>query len=220
MITYGESRISASLAGMLNSTTPLFTVLLTPLFIRSRSNGSRTYIGVLVGLVGVVVVLEPWRSLGGVGELGYDLVVLFASALYGLGIIVQKKFLLPSGMTSVQIAALQLGVSSIIYLAVATFDRSSLSVLHLDRGVLLSIVLGVVNTAVAGLLSLSLTRLVTPALSSSVTYLIAVVAVASGAVFLAEPVTITFIVGSLVTFLGLYILNLVGKTTANSNLTG
>lgn len=219
MITYGESRISAALAGMLNSTTPLFTVLLAPLFIRSRSSSSRTYLGIVTGLLGVVVVLEPWRSLGGMTAIGYDLIVLLASALYGIGIILQKRFLLPSGMTLVQIAALQLGISSFLYLIVAISDRSLLSTLRMDKGVMFSIVLGVVNTAVAGLLSLSLTRLVTPALSSSVTYLIAIVAVAAGFIFLAEPISFTFLAGSVVTFLGLYVLNFSTKATTSSNLT-
>ncbi len=219
MITYGESRISASMAGMLNSTTPLFTVLLTPIFIKVRGRNPRSYIGVLVGLVGVVIVLSPWRSLGGVSEIGYDVVVLLAAALYGLGIIIQKKFLVPSGMTSVQIAALQLGVSSVLYIAIAIFYRASLSGIHMDQGVGFSIVLGVVNTAIAGLLSLSLTRLVTPALSSSVTYLIAVVAVAAGVVFLSEPVTLTFLAGSIITFLGLYILNFSATVRENPSPT-
>jgi drug/metabolite transporter (DMT)-like permease len=204
LLTYGESHVSASMAGMLNSTTPIFTVLLTPLFFRAGSQSLRTYVGVAVGLLGVSIVLEPWRTHGGTSDFRYELAVLSAAALYGVGILVQKRFLLPTALSSIQIAAYQLIVSLVVYVSVGVADQRALVALDVGRPLVFAVVLGVVNTAIAGLLALSLTRLVTATVSSTVTYLIAVVAVLAGTVFLGEPITFTFVVGALITFLGLY----------------
>ncbi len=66
LFPFAQTRLSSSLTGMLSSLTPLCTFLVAYLFFRARSGGRQKLLGVLLGLVGAV--LLAWAAPGEVGQ--------------------------------------------------------------------------------------------------------------------------------------------------------
>jgi drug/metabolite transporter (DMT)-like permease len=58
LMVYGQHHIASALAGVLNATTPLFTIIVGRLFAGDTLTPSKT-IGVLIGILGVAVLMGP-----------------------------------------------------------------------------------------------------------------------------------------------------------------
>ncbi|MGC8481266.1 MAG: DMT family transporter [Acidimicrobiales bacterium] len=212
LISWGELHASASIAGMINSTTPIFTAMLTPLFFRGQIPDRYVWTGVVLGLGGTVVVFHPWSSAGG-GDLVAEIAILGASICYGVGMLIQKRVLLTRSIGVPRIVTMQLVLASVIVIVLGAPSISSLGHLRASD-VLLVIVLGVFNTGLSGLLLLRLNAISTATVSSSVTYVISVVSIAEGALFLGEPLSIDFVVGAIIVFLGVVVLGLGNRVIA------
>ena len=92
LFALGEERVSSALAGIGNSTTPIATVVFSLLLLRADKIGSRKIVGVLIGFVGVLVILQPWQSQGRPDLLGFGM-TLVAGMSYGLGWTYTRRFL-------------------------------------------------------------------------------------------------------------------------------
>jgi drug/metabolite transporter (DMT)-like permease len=186
----GEVEISSSLAGILVTSTPLFTALLA-IWVdhEERSQGLRLG-GVLLGVVGVAVLLG--LDLGGSGnELLGGLAVVLAGLGYAIGaLLVKHRF---SDVAPIGVAAWVM-VASTAWLtpaAVVTFPTSTP-----DLGPLASVlVLGVVGTGVAFAIFYRLLARVGPAKTWVLTYLAPGFAVVYGATLLGETITVATLAG-------------------------
>jgi drug/metabolite transporter (DMT)-like permease len=190
LISAGEVEISSSLAGILVTSTPLFTALLA-IWVdhEERSQGLRLG-GVLLGVVGVAVLLG--LDLGGSGnELLGALAVVLAGLGYAIGaLLVKHRF---SDVAPIGVAAWVM-VASTAWLtpaAVVTFPTSTP-----DLGPLASVLmLGVVGTGVAFAIFYRLLARVGPAKKWVLTYLAPGFAVVYGATLLGETITVATLVG-------------------------
>jgi drug/metabolite transporter (DMT)-like permease len=190
LISAGEVEISSSLAGILVTSTPLFTALLA-IWVdhEERSQGLRLG-GVLLGVVGVAVLLG--LDLGGSGnELLGGLAVVLAGLGYAIGaLLVKHRF---SDVAPIGVAAWVM-VASTAWLtpaAVVTFPTSTP-----DLGPLASVlVLGVVGTGVAFAIFYRLLARVGPAKTWVLTYLAPGFAVVYGATLLGETITVATLAG-------------------------
>jgi drug/metabolite transporter (DMT)-like permease len=190
LISAGEVEISSSLAGILVTSTPLFTALLA-IWVdhEERSQGLRLG-GVLLGVVGVAVLLGV--DLGGSGnELLGGLAVVLAGLGYAVGaLLVKHRF---SDVAPIGVAAWVM-VASTAWLtpaAVVTFPTSTP-----DFGPLASVVvLGVVGTGVAFAIFYRLLARVGPARTWVLTYLAPGFAVVYGATLLGETITVATLAG-------------------------
>src|SRR5674476_1391529 len=92
LFALGEQRISSALAGIGNSITPIATVMFSLLLLPIDKIAPRKIIVVLIGFLGVLVIMQPWASLGRPDLLGFGM-TLVAGTSYGLGWIYTKRFL-------------------------------------------------------------------------------------------------------------------------------
>jgi drug/metabolite transporter (DMT)-like permease len=197
LISAGEVEISSSLAGILVTSTPLFTALLA-IWVdhEERSQGLRLG-GVLLGVVGVAVLLGV--DLGGSGnELLGGLAVVLAGLGYAVGaLLVKHRF---SDVAPIGVAAWVM-VASTAWLtpaAVVTFPASAP-----DLGPLASVVvLGVVGTGVAFAIFYRLLARVGPARTWVLTYLAPGFAVIYGATLLGETITVATLAGLALILIG------------------
>ena len=130
LIFLGQSlmprEIAASLASILNATTPLFAMVIAHVMTRDdRLTGARIA-GVLLGMAGVAVMIAP--RLAGSGPGGDTLLAgvaccLLAAAVYGFSALYARRFA-GMGIAPLQIAFGQLAASSAMMLPIAAFiDR-------------------------------------------------------------------------------------------------
>ena len=205
-ISWGETRTSVATAGMLNAATPLFTFVFARIFISRERDGALKVLGLVLGVVGVALILHPWSASNDASELVGALVVLLASALYGYGFVYTRKYL-REGFGSAKLMALfQLSFACLLSIPfLAFFPPPARHTVSFDGAISAVLVLGVVQTGLATLMYHRLVRQLGATASSVVTYVIPLVAVAAGVIFLGERLSPSFIAGALVVLVSVFL---------------
>ena len=81
--SFAQTQISSSVAGLLNSLTPLFTLVLGVLLFKQRSNWGKL-IGVLIGLIGAAALIVWGKEAGAPGNPWYGILVVFGAICYAI----------------------------------------------------------------------------------------------------------------------------------------
>ncbi|HEY0494772.1 MAG TPA: EamA family transporter [Kutzneria sp.] len=199
LFAIGEQTVDSGLTGVINSTTPLWAVPCALLFGGVRRLGLNTVIGVVIGFAGVLVIFSPWQATG--VNLGGALVCLIAAASYGVGVVYAGRFLANKGVAPGGLAAAQMLTATVMAALVLPFD--GLQPIHWDGPALLAVaVLGVFGTGFAFLIQHAQIAKEGPTAASMVAYLLPVVSVLLGALFLHEALTLSEVVGMLIVLVG------------------
>ena len=201
LFALGEERISSALAGIGNSITPIATVLFSLLLLRGDRIGARKIVGVIIGFVGVLVILQPWQSQGRPDLLGFGM-TLVAGMSYGVGWTYTRRFLGHADFGGLTLPAAQMLTSAGQMLVAVMIwwliqgTRLSLAApwsLHANTSggsvlwpLLAVLVLGILGTGIAMSFQYDVVRAAGPTVGASVTYLIPIVAVSVGVIFLGE----------------------------------
>ena len=205
MFMEAETRIDSSLAGMLNSLTPVFTFIVGLLFHRTAFRWMQA-VGLSVGLAGAVglILAGEGFQLGTINS--YALYIVLATFFYAISIN-QIKAKLPH-LTGVQVTSfsfLFIGPVAMIYLFTTNFTPALANPgwpLHL----LALAALGILGSAVAMLLMNSLIRHSTPVGASSVTYIIPIFAIMWGLLY-GEKITLLHLICMCFILAGVYLIN-------------
>lgn len=206
IFAYLGSRINSSLAGTLNSTTPIFTLIVGALFFATAITKNQV-LGILLGFAGSLLLVLS----GSDGELNFDnplaLLALAATVMYGFNIhIIGKHFknIKPVKLTAYTLMVV--GAASLVILILFTdFFPKSFNPDNL-QSVIFMILLGGFNSAVAVVIFNYVLQITSPLFGSSVTYLIPVVATISGAMD-GEIISFWHLMGMVVILLGIYLIN-------------
>jgi drug/metabolite transporter (DMT)-like permease len=198
LLAVAQQWIDSGLAGMINATTPLFTVLMGALLIQSlpsRLQGA----GLGLGFLGVVAISIP--SVEGGSHLAGLALVLCAATLYGVAFNIAAPLQAEYGALRVTrgamvVAALALVPAAIVGVFYSSFGWSSL---------LAVIALGTLGTGVAFIWFTDLIGRIGPARAALSIYIVPVVAVALGAVFRDERVHGAAIAGTAIVLAGAYL---------------
>lgn len=186
LFAYGEQEVSSVLAGLWNGTTPLFTLLAVLLFLPEEQPDRRRLVGLAAGFAGVVCLLGPWRGMSG-GELLAQLACAGAAVCYGLGLPYTRRHLSARPESGPQLAAAQLIVATAV-LAALMLPLNGMPDPAIGADAIASLlVLGILGSGLAYVLTHTIIRAAGPTTFSTVTYLIPVVSTALGVVLLDEP---------------------------------
>ena len=201
LFALGEERVSSALAGIGNSTTPIATVVFSLLLLRADKIGTRKIVGVLIGFVGVLVIMQPWQSQGRPDLRGFGM-TLVAGMSYGLGWTYTKRFLGKTDLGGLTLPTAQMLASAGQMLVAVLIwwltQRSHLSLAapwsvnanavggSVLWPLLAVLALGFVGTGIAMSFQYDVVRAAGPTVGASVTYLIPVVSVALGVLVLHE----------------------------------
>lgn len=190
LFAWAEQYVPSSLASIYNAATPIMTLLLTPLILRSERLGPARTAGLVIGILGVVVLTGPWQLIGSSdlrSTIPAQLACLGATASYGFAGLYLRRFVSGLPYDSVTISSVQLAMASLVVLLAAPFVARG--PVTLNGPVVLSIVvLGVVGTGVAYVWYTRIMREWGAARASTVTYLTPVVGVVLGVLLLGESV--------------------------------
>ncbi|MGH3622883.1 MAG: DMT family transporter [Sciscionella sp.] len=194
----GERTVDSATAGVLNSTTPLWTLLIAVLIWQERGIGVPRLAGLLLGFLGTLVIFAPWR---GTGLAGWGaLACLAAAASYG----VSYTYIgarLSGRIAPIVLTAMQLLGAAV--LSAALLPVLGRGAVELRPGVLAAVgVLGVFGTGIAFALMNRLIADDGPTAAASVGYLLPVVSVLLGAVALGEQLNLRIIAGMVVVLIG------------------
>lgn len=205
LFTKAQTRIDSSLAGILNSLTPLFTLIVGVLFYRSSAKWLNV-LGLLIGLTGAVGLI--WTGDTDIFR-GINLFALFvvaATVCYGINVNEVKYKL--AGLTSVQITSLAFlltGPLAGIYLLITDLSPATETPGYLVNLGYIAL-LALFSSVIAVLVFNHLIKYTTPLFAASVTYVIPLFAILWG-IADGEQVGITQFLWIGVILLGVYLVN-------------
>lgn len=197
LYAWGETLVSSSMAGILNATTPLMTTLAILLLFRGERLSNSQIVGLVLGFFGVVVLSGQLFAADSL-NLGGMLILLFATACYGIGLPYGRRFLADTGYNSTAIATAQVSIAAVILLPLAGFfPMLRLPLNELDWAPALSLLLlGAIGTGLAYILNFRNIELAGSAIASTVTYFSPVVAVIAGWLVLGEELHWYVLIGA------------------------
>jgi drug/metabolite transporter (DMT)-like permease len=195
LVAIAEQDVDSGLAALLIAGTPLWVVVLRAI-LRDRPSAA-TVAGLLIGLVGVAVLLLPGVS--GAADLGPLLLVCLSSLLWSIGTVLATRRPMPADPFATTVVEMAVGGTAMVVLGSLGGEWGRLDLGATERSswlafaylVLVGSVLG--YSAYVWLLARAPLSLVT-----TYAYVNPAVAVALGALFLAEPLTTNVLVGGAV----------------------
>jgi drug/metabolite transporter (DMT)-like permease len=206
LISWSEQYISSGVASILNSTTPLFTIVLAPLFLRDDRFTLPKLLGLVVGFAGVVVLFLQELGSGFHADLAAQGVMLLATLSYaGASVYARRKSqTLPAAVQ----AFLQLSTAAVLVWTYTALTARPVRLPQLPLTWAALLWLGLLGSCAAYILYFQLLHSIGPTRTTMVTYTMPLVGVALGAVFLHEQLTWQALLGGVMIVSGIAVVNL------------
>jgi drug/metabolite transporter (DMT)-like permease len=205
LFSIAQTQISSSVSSILNSLTPLNTLLVS-VFLFGLGFKRIQFIGVIIGLIGTVILILNGNHHNIHQNNYYAFLVIAASICYAINVNLIKKYL--SDLAPLSITTGNFSVMLIPALTVLYFANFSeiMDLKETQHAMVFILVLAIVGTGIANILFFKLIQMSSPVFASSVTYLIPVVAFFWGMVDNEMLTPIQFI-GAFVILIGVYLAN-------------
>jgi drug/metabolite transporter (DMT)-like permease len=202
LITWAESGangVDSSVASVLNSTVPLFSIVISGVILSAETVTAGKVIGLLVGFAGVVLLLSRHISQEWAGFVPY-LAVVIASLCYAAASAYGRRHL--QGLPVLVISTGQL-ITATTIVALAMLFTEDLSQQSLPLPTIASILwLGLLGSCLAYILYFTVLQNWGATRTTLVTYLLPVVGVAAGVIFLNEALDWRLLAGGLLILSG------------------
>jgi drug/metabolite transporter (DMT)-like permease len=202
-----QTRLSSGLAGAFNALTPLFVLLMGVFFFKQKMQPEKL-LGMGIALIGTLILILSGKG-GFLEDINYyAILVVIATIFYGLNLNIIKYYL--ADLKALTITSVSLLIVSPIALVVLFgFTPFVDNMQHAEgawRAFGFICILGVVGTALALIVFNNLVQMTNPLFTSSVTYIIPLVAVIWGLIDGENLYTMQYIamVGIL---MGVYLIN-------------
>ncbi len=202
-----QTKLDSSLTGVFNALTPLWVLLFGVIFFRHIMKWHHVA-GVALGFIGSIMLMLSGSD-GSFDKINYyALYAIAATILYGINLNIVKNYmghLKATVITSVSV--LLAGPFALIYLFLFTGYSAKINVVpDFWLATFYIVLLGIMSTAVALIMFNKLVQITTPIFTSTVTYIIPVVAIGWGvldgeSLFLMHYIGISIILG------GIYLVN-------------
>ncbi|MFH6970358.1 DMT family transporter [Flavobacterium petrolei] len=203
LFAIAQTEIDSSVSSILNSLTPLNTLILGALVFGLQFKRNQIF-GILIGLIGSALLILNGAIHHPEQNYYYAILVLIASICYAVNVNLIKKYLhdlSPLSITTGNFMVLFFPASLIL------FFSGFFEVVHdvkVQEAVLFIMVLGVVGTGIANILFFKLIQMSSPVFATSVTYLIPVVAFCWGLLD-NEMLTPVQFFGAFIVLIGVYL---------------
>lgn len=194
LFAVGERTVDSGVAGVLNATTPLWALLIGIMLRTERNLSPVKLAGLVLGFAGTLLIFSPWEA----SFASWDaLIILVAAVCYAISFAYIGRFISGRGVAPIALSASQI-ITAVGLMAVAMPFAGLQSVhLHWDAAIAVTI-LGVFGTGLAFALNYRLIADEGATNASTVGYLLPVVSVLLGALFLHETLTPHVIAGMVV----------------------
>ncbi|WP_091406990.1 DMT family transporter [Aquimarina amphilecti] len=207
LFAFAETEIDSGIASVLNSTTPLVTLILGVLLFSIRFNRNQL-IGVIVGLIGCLALIWEGASVNPNQNYWYAVLVLCASVCYAMNVNIIKRYMQKiSPMAIANGNFIVLVIPSIVVLYYSEFfDNKVINNPEVHTSLMYISILAVVGTGIAKVLFNKLVQMSSPVFATSVTYTIPIVALMWGLLD-GEEFSFYQVIATGIIILGVYIAN-------------
>lgn len=207
LFAMAQTKLDSSVTGIINSLTPMFTLIIGALVFKQQfSRGS--VLGMILGLGGVVILIlaSSGGSIAGINL--YALYVILASIFYASNLN-YTKFKVPNigALTITSVSLMLIGPLAMVYLlGFSNFLHRMQTEPEAWKAFGFVVLLGFMSTSVATIIFNRLVKISSPLFTSSVTYIIPIIAVGWG-VLDHEKLYLWHYVGMVAIIAGVYIAN-------------
>ncbi|MCO5232264.1 MAG: DMT family transporter [Chitinophagales bacterium] len=209
LFSFAQQHISTSVAGILNTTTPLFALIFGVLFFKVPTKWAQL-IGVIIGIIGAITIILYTGNVELKFEAKYSLLVVLASSCYGLSGNILKSKVMQYDIHPIQISILGFlfmgPIAGIFLLKNGTFNRIMVEDLAQEKLKYL-LILGVFGTAIAMFFFNWMVQRTSALFASFTTYLIPFFAILIGMIFLKERLNIQQVTGFVIILIGVIVAN-------------
>ena len=204
LISYGQLGIDSSLAGILMSTMPISTLILSHFFLDDERMTKTKLIGFLIAFIGIVILIMPGKNTlhtSMLDGLSSELMVISGAILYSFAAVYGKRFKITDPLNASTGVTLYSAVIMLIYLifnpSIIPNDFGDMS--HLSA----VLILGIFCTAIATIIYFQILQSSGATFISMMNYLIPVWAILFGVIFFNENTVWNYFIGLLIIIFGI-----------------
>jgi drug/metabolite transporter (DMT)-like permease len=204
LITWAEQSVDSSLAAILTSPVPLFAIVLSAIFLADEPIRVNGLIGLLVGFIGVVIIVS--RGLDGSGSsIVGELALLGATVSYACGAVYSRRNV--RGLAPMIPAVFQVTFAAILTGAIAIVFEHPWTAAPDGEAIFAILWLGILGSGLAYLAVFRLFAHWGATRTTMVAYVIPVVGILLGFLYLAEPIDARIIFGTILVVTGIGLVN-------------
>lgn len=205
LFAIAETKVSSSICSILNSLTPLNTLVFGAAFFGLTFRRNQ-FLGILIGLLGTAILIFTGDNREGSENYYYSVLVLVATVCYATNVNLIKKYLSDVKPLSITTGNFLVMLIPAILILCFTDFTSKISLAQTQQAMFYVMILGIVGTGVANVLFYKLIQISSPVFASSVTYLIPIVAFLWGMLDNEMLAPLQFL-GALIILVGVYLAN-------------
>ncbi|MBR37718.1 MAG: EamA family transporter [Idiomarina sp.] len=210
MFAIAQTQLQSGVTGVLNALTPISTLVIGVLLF-SQSARWAQWVGIVIGLVGTVLLITATAN-GSFTFNSYALLVMLATVCYGINLnLIKHKIADLKPLTITGVSLLMASIPAAIFLFIGTDFLAHTQRPDAPLSLTAVLVLGIVGTAGALIIFNYVVQLTNTVFTSSVTYLIPIVAMMLG-VLDGEPFFLQHGLGMLAILIGVWFANRRGRS--------
>jgi drug/metabolite transporter (DMT)-like permease len=203
LFAIAQTQISSSVSSILNSLTPLNTLILGAVVFGLDFKRTQI-IGVVIGFAGTMLLIFNGASNYPNQNYWYTILVLIASICYAMNVNFIKKYLSDLKPLTITVGNFLVMLFPALIILSFTDFFSVVEVKQVQHAMIFVAILGVIGTGIANVLFYKLIQISSPVFATSVTYLIPVVAFFWGLLD-NEMLTPVQFIGAFVILIGVYL---------------
>lgn len=194
LITWAERSVDSALAAILNSTVPLFVLVIAPAFLPDEPIRLNGVIGLAVGFAGVILLVSP-GLVSASGDPAGELAMLASSVAYACGNVYSRRNV--RGLPALIPAVFQVSIAFLIVVTLAIILEQPWTTATPDAQAWFSVLwLGIIGSGFAYLAYFHLLRSWGATRTALVAYTLPVVGIILGYLVLDESIDAALIVGT------------------------
>ena len=202
LFAIAQTQISSSISSVLNSLTPMNTLLLGALFFKIDFKRTQI-IGVIIGLFGSILLILNGAANNPNQNYYYTILILLASLCYATNVNLIKKHLSDLSPLSLSTGNFLVMLPAAITILLFSDISTKIDLEITQTAIFYILILGVIGTGIANIIFFKLIQISSPVFATSVTYLIPVVAYFWG-IQDQENINFVQVIGAAIILFGVY----------------
>lgn len=205
LFAIAETKVSSSICSILNSLTPLNTLILGAIAFGLNFRRNQIF-GIIIGLAGTAVLILNGSDQSVSEDYSYAGFVLIATICYATNVNLIKRYLSDVKPLSITTGNFMVMLIPAIAILFCTDFTGKVGLPSTQHAMLFVMILGIIGTGVANVIFYKLIQISSPIFASSVTYLIPIVACLWGLLD-NEMLTPLQFLGAFIILIGVYLAN-------------